>query len=243
MSKVKERRRAQSNRVTVPNAPPRGKILRDRGGGNPPILTGVSERDWPERLAPESTDREVALGELRLFLLKGVRRGLAGRRRADDDFIEDVVQVALVRILGHVDSFQGRSAFTTWALAIALRVAFAELRRKHWSNVSLEELMDKGVSLRDERDTSLDPHESVARNRVINLMYQLIRTQLTPRQRYVLLAALNAMPQDEIARQMRITRNAVYKLAHDARKGLRRALETAGYGVEQVHDLLESRTR
>lgn len=72
---------------------------------------------------------------------------------------------------------------------------------------------------------------------------KLIRNQLTPRQRSVLLAELNAMPQDEIARQMSFTRNAAYKLSHDARKGLRRPLEAAGHGVEQVHDLVESRTR
>jgi RNA polymerase sigma-70 factor (ECF subfamily) len=54
----------------------------------------------------------------------------------------------------------------------------------------------------------------------------------------VLLAGLNEMPQDEIARQMNITRNAVYKLGHDARKALRRAFEEAGYGIEQVRDIL-----
>jgi RNA polymerase sigma-70 factor (ECF subfamily) len=203
----------------------------------------IPERKWPELLAPESIDRESALGELRLFLLKGVGRGLSGRQGIDEGFIEDVVQVTLVRILDHLSEFEGRSAFTTWALAIALRVAFSELRRKHWNSVSLEELREKSVPLEIEAESSPNPIESAARNSLVTLMYQLIRTNLTSPQRDVLLAQLNGMPQDEIARQMSMTRNAVYKLGHDARKALRRALEAAGYGVEEVRDILESGTR
>jgi RNA polymerase sigma-70 factor (ECF subfamily) len=203
----------------------------------------IIDREWPKRLAPENTGREAALGELRLFLLKGLRSGLSGRPRIDENFIEDVVQVAMVRILDYLDRFEGRSAFTTWALTIALRVAFTELRRKYWNDVSLEELREKSGSLLDEADTSPNPLEHTVRKSLITLMHQLILTKLTPRQRDVLLAELNAMPQDEIARQMSITRNAVYKLSHDARKALRRGLEAEGYAVEQVRDIFESRTR
>jgi len=203
----------------------------------------IINREWTKRLASESTGREAALGELRRFLIKGLRSGLSGRPRIDEDFIEDVVQVALVRILDHLDSFQGRSAFSTWALTIALRVAFTELRRKYWSDVSLEELREKSSSLLDEADNSPDPLEFTVHKSLISLMHQLIRTKLTSRQRDVMLAELNAMPQDEIARQMNITRNAVYKLSHDARKALKRSLEAEGYTVEQVREILESRTR
>jgi DNA-directed RNA polymerase specialized sigma24 family protein len=33
----------------------------------------------------------------------------------DQAFMEDVVQQALVHILDHLEQFQGRSRFTTWA--------------------------------------------------------------------------------------------------------------------------------
>jgi RNA polymerase sigma-70 factor (ECF subfamily) len=199
----------------------------------------TAERNWKENLVPGSLEREKALGELRLFLLKGVRGGLSLRPGTDRDFIEDVVQTALLRILDNLESFEGRSAFTTWALAIALRVAFSELRRRHWGNVSLEELREKGAVLPDEIDMPPNPMGTVMLNRLLTLMNQLIRTRLTPRQRDVLTAQLNSMPQDEIARQMNMTRNAVYKLAHDARKALKQGLEAAGYGSEQVRDILE----
>jgi RNA polymerase sigma-70 factor, ECF subfamily len=210
--------------------------------GPVPVHMNATLRDWQERLAPGSFDRDVALGELRRFLLDGVRNGLSGRPKTDEDLIEDVVQAALVRILDHLTSFQGRSAFTTWALSIALRVAFTDLRRKHWNNVSLDELKERGGSLLHEVDTSPDPHQSVERKNLITTMHHLIHTKLTPRQRDVLLAALSAMPQDEIVIQMNITRNALYKLFHDARKALRRALEDSGYGIEEVRSVLSSWT-
>jgi RNA polymerase sigma-70 factor (ECF subfamily) len=202
----------------------------------------ISERSWQERLQSKSHDRETALGELRGFLLRALHSSLTGHPKSDEGLIEDVVQITIVRILDHLDSFEGRSAFTTWAFAIALRVAFTELRRKHWGNVSLEELKERSGFREAEVETSQNPEAFAIRNNMITLMHHFIRTKLTPRQRDVLVAELNGMPQDEIAQQLGMTRNNVYKLSHDARKALRRALEAADYGVEQVHDILESWT-
>jgi hypothetical protein len=84
-----------------------------------------------------------------------------------------------------------------------------------------------------------DPHETAARHSLITLLHRLIRKELSPHQRDMLLAELNGMPHDEIAAQMGLTRNAVYKLGHDARRALRRALEAAGYGIEEVRNVLE----
>jgi RNA polymerase sigma-70 factor (ECF subfamily) len=193
---------------------------------------------WSERLASDGPNRDRALGDLRAYLFKAVRTGLSGRSRVDDSFVEDVVQIALVRILDNLHTFEGRSAFTTWALAIALRVAFTELRRSHWNNVSLDELRERDSPFYDRVDTSSDLHESVVRNDLVAAVHHLIRTRLTSRQQDILLAQLNEMPQEEIARQMNISRNAAYKLGHDARKALRRALEKEGFRADDVHDAI-----
>ena len=39
-----------------------------------------------------------------------------------------------------IDTFEGRSQFTTWAYKIAVRVALNELRRRRWRDVSLDGL-------------------------------------------------------------------------------------------------------
>ncbi len=65
-------------------------------------------------------------------------------------------------------------------------------------------------------------------------MYELIRQELTERQRNALYAELKGVPQDEIARHLGCKRNAIYKLTHDARKRLKRGLEAAGYQVDDI---------
>ncbi|MGE5844675.1 MAG: RNA polymerase sigma factor [Syntrophaceae bacterium] len=228
--------------LTVRLLPPRQGCPRGQTR-HPGFKMSTADLEWPRRLAPDSPDRDAALCELRLFLLKGLRAGLSRHPGTDDDFIEDVVQSAMVRILDGLNRFEGRSAFTTWALAIALRVAFTEMRRKQWNNISLDELRERGAILRNDVDSGPGPHESAARRSLITLMHRLIRSNLTSRQRDMLLAELSGMQHEEIALEMKLTRNAVYKLGHDARRALRRALEAAGYGVEEVRDALESQER
>jgi RNA polymerase sigma-70 factor (ECF subfamily) len=194
----------------------------------------ASISDWPSRLSPACSEYDAALAELRVFLIKGLRTGLSGRAGADEGFIEDVAQMALVRILDHLPSFEGRSAFTTWTLAIALRVAFIELRRKHWKDVSLDELRERNLEHQEATEPSPDPYEQASRNSLLKLMHQLIQTELTPLQRDVLLAELNGMPQDDIASQLGRTRNTIYKIGHDARRSLKRAFEAAGYASSDI---------
>ena len=64
---------------------------------------------------------------------------------------------------------------------------------------------------------------------------QVVDNELTDRQRYAIAAELRGMPQDEIARHLGSTRNAVYKLTHDARKKLKLELEAQGYSAADIH--------
>ena len=68
----------------------------------------------------------------------GLRKVLG--RHGGEAFAEDVAQEALLRILDSPQSFAGRSRFTTWAMAIAVRVGISELRRKRFQDVSLEQV-------------------------------------------------------------------------------------------------------
>jgi RNA polymerase sigma-70 factor (ECF subfamily) len=67
-------------------------------------------------------------------------------------------------------------------------------------------------------------------------MHRVIETDLTDRQRQALVAELRGMPQAEIALQMGLTRNALYKLTHDARQNLKRGLEAVGIGADEVRE-------
>jgi len=188
-----------------------------------------------ERRVYDQSEFRDSLSDLRDALLGGLRRALSHRARADDAFLDDVVQDSLVRTLERLPQFEGRSRFTTWAMAVAIRVAMSELRRRRWKDVSLDEVvagggLTPGRAIVDEPG----PDAQSEREAILAAMHELIRNGLTTKQREALLAELRGMPQDEIARHLGSNRNAIYKLTHDARKRLKRGLEAAGFTAEDI---------
>lgn len=190
---------------------------------------------WLEHLKLGGPEQQAALSDLRNALMRGLRGALSGRGRVDDSFLEDAVQDSLVRILDRLQQFEGRSHFLTWATSIAIRVAMSELRRRQWRDVSLDEVV-AGSGLTPERAVDDDPTPDIQweRKAIVGKVFDVIRNELTEKQRAVLLAELKGMPQDEIARHIGSNRNAVYKLTHDARSRLKRRLEEAGYEAADV---------
>jgi RNA polymerase sigma-70 factor (ECF subfamily) len=150
--------------------------------------------------------------------------------------VEDVVQQALVHILDHLEQFQGRSRFTTWAMAIAVRLAMSALRRTRWQDVSLESMtapIDEGAPAWDSDDTT-SPAQHAEQHAMVETLNRLIDEALTEKQWLALTADLGGMPLEEIARRLGSNVNAVYKLLHDARQRLKHGLATAGYTAEDV---------
>jgi RNA polymerase sigma-70 factor (ECF subfamily) len=160
---------------------------------------------------------------------------LSQRAGANDAFLEDVVQDALVRILERLPQFEGRSRFLTWAMAVAIRVAMSALRRRKWGDVSLDEVVaDADLTPVWVVNDGIGPHAQSEREAILAVLREVIRNGLTTKQREALLAALQGMPLDEIVRQLGSNRNALYKLTHDARKRLKRGLEAAGFTAEDI---------
>jgi RNA polymerase sigma-70 factor (ECF subfamily) len=177
----------------------------------------------------------AALDELRRILRAGLRRALEGRPSAEEAFLEDVVQDALLRILERLDQFEGRSRFVTWAITVAVHIAMAELRRRRWRNISLDDMKTEAGPMSTRlMDEAPGPVAHRARREILETMDHVIREDLTERQRTVLIAELKGMPLDEIARHLGSNRNAVYKMTHDARRRLRKGLEAAGIGAADI---------
>ena len=177
-----------------------------------------------------------ALTDLRGLLLRGLAKSFQARGALDQAFVEDVVQQALVHILDHLEQFQGRSRFTTWAMAIAVRLAMSALRRKRWQDVSLESMTEPIIerALALDRDDTTSPAQHAEQHALVETLGRLIDEALTKKQWMALTAELGGMPLEEIARRMGSNVNAVYKLLHDARQRLKHGLETAGYTAEDV---------
>ena len=207
--------------------------------------TSAAERsnaEWLAALAPDAPGRSAAIEELRLTLVAGLRRGLLQgrgmRRREFAEQAEDFAQEAMVRVLAGLDAFRDESRFVTWAHKIALRVALTELRRKRWNDVSLDTLLvsSEGESIpRALADPSVGPEGAARRAASLDRVLRYIREDLTDKQRTAMTAAvLRGMPLEEVARRMSMSRNALYKLLHDARKRLKRRMLQDGITPDDV---------
>ncbi len=153
-----------------------------------------------------------------------IRRGLTR------DCVEDLVQEALLRVLRDLDRFRGESRLITWATAVTIRTGMELIRKEYWKTKTLEELnRDTRVELSDSWESrELAPDVHAGRKEALSVLSDAINERLTDRQRTALLAELTGMPMTKIGEELGITRNAVYKLTHDARKKLRSVLSESG---------------
>jgi len=146
----------------------------------------------------------------------------------------------LLRVLDRLNTFEGRSQFTTWVYKISIRVALNELRRRRWRDVSLEGLMeDEADDIAPHQFASFEPGPAamVERADALQRVHQIVIEELTERQRAAMHAInMQGVPMEVVARRMGTNRNALYKLLHDARLRLKHRLQREGLSPK---DLLE----
>lgn len=196
-------------------------------------MTKRTNEEWLETLRGPA--RDEALTELRASLVRGLSYALAGRYGVDEATIEDFSQDALLRILTRLDTFRGESRFTTWAQKIAVNVAFTELRRRRWQDVSLNGMQESDFIPRMVADPAAGPERRATQRILLSTLRRLIAYELTDRQREAMVAiVLHGMPLEEVARRMGTNRNALYKLLHDARQRLKRRMLAEGLTPQDV---------
>lgn len=197
-----------------------------------------TERDnaaWISDLRDRDGGQAKALESLRAYLLRVLPGSLRRYGPVPDHLLDDLVQDALLRVLDRLDDFEGRSRFTTWVTTIAVRTALTELRRRRWKDVSLSDVaFADGFELGRPDGDDLDPESEAARQGILRALESILRERLSDRQRGAIVAELRGMPQAEIGRHLGISRNAVYKLTHDARKNLKAGLEASGFDAAEI---------
>jgi len=195
-----------------------------------------TNQEWLDDL--RGSGRDEALADLRGLLIKGLRYAMADRPAVTEVDLEDFAQETLLKVLSGLDTFRGESRFTTWAQKIAVRVAFTELRRRRWHDVSLEEVT--GSSDADYvpdmmADPAAGPERHALQHTLLATVRETIDSELTDRQRQALVAvSIQGMPLEEVARRMGTNRNALYKLLHDARRRLKKRLTAQGLSPQDI---------
>lgn len=199
-----------------------------------PLENWSDQQVWVQRLQADSVERDVAITELRRYLVRGLSRALTCRYGGQID-VEDVAQQALLKILDSLDSFRSQCRFTTWATAIAVRIGISQLRRHYYRNISLDTGPHGDTVILEVSDsTAGDAADHVGRQSLIELLQRLIDHDLTDRQRLAIRGTLEGLPIEEIAARLQSNRNAVYKLVHDARLRLRQGFEARGVSAEDI---------
>ncbi len=209
----------------------------------------MDNAEWLDALRSEGNRYDRALEELRKILVRGLRSSLAGKTksvgREFDALVEDFAQEALIRILDNLDSFRGESKFTTWAMKIGVRIGLTELRRKRWKNFSLDKITEAGSMptpfLKASKRHS-DPSRRAEQNATMEMVQEIIRESLTEKQRIAMTAlGMKGVPLEEVADRLDTNRNALYKLMHDARLKMRKAVEDRGFTVGELLETFEDR--
>ena len=190
-----------------------------------------SNEEWLRALCdPGSLGHEAHMA-LHAVLCRGLSRAFSSKVEVLN-WVEDYAQEATMRILRDLPSFRGESRFTTWAMSIAIRVSYDDLRLKRWKDVSLDALMDSGDQYHPAQFS--DSEKGMLRKQALDALHRAIDCHLTEKQRLALTAELKDMPLSEIARHLGSTRNALYKLTHDARKTLKEVLCREGITADVV---------
>ena len=203
---------------------------------------------WLQDLAESGEAQEAALADLRQIIQRGLpyalSQWLSPADPAFDALAEDTTQETLLRVLDKLHTFQGRSKFTTWVHKIAVRVALTELRRKRWQNISLDGMAEASSDMEAldifEED-SPSPESITEQHELMARIGTIIEEALTENQRKALVAVgIQGVPTAEVARQMGTNRNALYKLIHDGRLALKKALAEEGLTPEDIMAVFEA---
>jgi RNA polymerase sigma-70 factor, ECF subfamily len=204
---------------------------------------------WLADLRANGETRSTALEDLRAVIQKGLPYALSRWLSPDQPqfsaLVDEVTQETLLRVLDQLDTFEGRSQFTTWVHKIAVRIALTELRRKRWRDSSLDELTENEDAPPPQgllADPHAGPEVSAERSDMLTRVRRIIEEELTDRQRQALiLLGVQDMPIEDAARKLKTNRNALYKLLHDARLRLRTRLATEEIAPYDVLSLFEQK--
>jgi RNA polymerase sigma-70 factor (ECF subfamily) len=189
--------------------------------------------DWVATLRVPGPERDRALAALHALMERAARHQVRRMRHllraADlttvDELATAAADGALAALLTKLDTFEGRSRFTTWAYKFAILEAATEVRRRAWSG--------REVSLdRDERltDPAPGPEQLALAHDLADAVRLALDEALTDHQRRVAVALLvEHVPVDVLADRLGTTRGALYKTLHDARRRIRAHLTAAGY--------------
>ena len=181
--------------------------------------------DWIRRLSTRGRVYDEAVAQLHELLLRAAGSQVNRMREAAalgatrrEEIIHSAADDAAMSVLSKLSSFEGRSAFSTWAYKFGILQAANEVRRSAWHGreINLDDIPEQHQTM------AQSPEMYVEGRDLAEAVRDGLRNALTPHQRRVAVAVLiDDIPIDVLADRLSINRNALYKTLHDARLRLR----------------------
>lgn len=207
-----------------------------------------TNEEWLADLRGSGGAYETALADLRELVLSGLPAALSGWISAQspqfEGLAEEVAQETILKVIAHLDTFEGRSQFTTWVYKIAVRIALTELRRSRWKDVSLESLVEPEEGQTSPQlmtDPSVSPEVQVMQADMMARIQMMMKEELTDRQMLAMkLVMVHQMPMEEAARRLGSERNALYKLMHDARLRMKHRMAREGLEIGDILGMFDA---
>lgn len=205
-------------------------------GEQPHTLVGDSHLvidDWISRLSTPGRAYDEAVSQLHELLLRAARSQVGRMKEAHmlgrarrEEIVHSAADDAAMSVLSKLSTFEGRSAFTTWAYKFGILQAANEVRRDVWRDreINLDDIPEQHQKLAPSPETYAEGHD------LAHAVREGLRDALTPHQRRVAIAVLiDEVPIDVLAERLGINRNALYKTLHDARQRLRAHLSARDF--------------
>lgn len=189
--------------------------------------------DWISRLSGQGRAYDEAVAQLHELLLRAARSQVGRMRETAvigavrrEEIVHSAADEATMSVLSKLDTFEGRSAFTTWAYKFGILQAATEVRRAAWRDreINLDDVPEQ------QQKTSPSPETYAEGHDLAQAVRDGLRDALTPHQRRVAVAVLiDDVPIDVLAERLGVNRNALYKTLHEARQRLRAHLTARDY--------------
>lgn len=152
------------------------------------------------------------------FVYRGLRR-----LGVSDAQLEDAFQDVFIVVLRKLQSFEGRSALTTWLYGIMLQVVRNHRRtlRRRREDVSATGEMDGGLGTPAKGES---PESNAETHEEVRLLYQLLGALDDDKREVFVLAELEEMSAPDIASMLGQNLNTVYARIRAARQAFEQAL-------------------
>jgi RNA polymerase sigma-70 factor, ECF subfamily len=170
---------------------------------------------------------------------------LVVRMTRNNEDAEDVLQEALLKAYCNLQQFRGNSQFYTWLVRITMNEALMKLRKKRYTQIPLEEVVEtgRGAVRRELEDRSNDPERYYAEQELRETLAQAFES-LSPRLcAAFVLRNVEEMSMRETAAVLGLSASAVKSRVVRARSRLRKRLRKIFVARAPGRPALQERAR